>query len=110
MSDYVQLSLWEPYDPQVNDYVIWDRGQYGKDEGWVYFKGDPPVHKRGFPDKPRYITIETSVKPRSDAECEGSLHKYIHTLLLCHHYYWHQLKYVKSRKSSKPNHYSECED
>ncbi len=40
MPDYVQLPLWEPYDPQVNDYVIWDRGEYGKDEGWVYFKGD----------------------------------------------------------------------
>ena len=37
MPDYVQLPLWEPYDPQVNDYVIWDRGEYGKDEGGVYF-------------------------------------------------------------------------
>ena len=37
MPDYVQLPLWKPYDPQVNDYVIWDRGEYGKDEGWVYF-------------------------------------------------------------------------
>ena len=61
MPDYVQLPLWKPYDPQVNDYVIWDRGEYGRDEGWVYFKGDVPVHKRGFPDRPRYITIETNV-------------------------------------------------
>ena len=45
MPDYVQLSLWKPYDPQVNDYVIWDKGKYGRDEGWVYFKGDIPVHK-----------------------------------------------------------------
>ena len=29
------------YEPNVDDYVIWDRGEYGKDEGWVYFKGDP---------------------------------------------------------------------
>ena len=28
------------YEPEVDDYVIWDRGEYGKDEGWVYFKGD----------------------------------------------------------------------
>ena len=31
----------EPYEPEVNDYVIWDKGEYGKEEGWVYFKGDP---------------------------------------------------------------------
>ena len=35
MPDYVQLPLWKPYDPQVNDYVIWDKGKYGRDEGWV---------------------------------------------------------------------------
>ncbi len=28
------------YEPEVDDYVIWDRGEYGIDEGWVYFKGD----------------------------------------------------------------------
>ena len=88
----------DPYVPKVNDYVIWDRGEYGKDKGWVYFYSDD------------YISIENSIKPRPDAECEGSLHKYIHTLLLCHHYYWHQLEYVKSRKSMHPQHYSECED
>ena len=27
----------QPYVPKVNDYVIWDRGEYGRDEGWVYF-------------------------------------------------------------------------
>ena len=26
-----------PNDPKVNDYVIWDKGEYGSDEGWVYF-------------------------------------------------------------------------
>ena len=29
------------YEPEVDDYVIWDRGEYGIDEGWVYFMGDP---------------------------------------------------------------------
>ena len=48
----------EPYIPKVNDYVIWDKGKYGKDEGWVYFFSE------------EYITIETGVKPRPDAECE----------------------------------------
>ena len=86
------------YEPQVDDYVIWDKGKYGKEEGWVYFFSE------------EYITIETAVRPRPDAECEGSLHKYIHTLLLCHSQFWKQLKYVKSRNSAHPQHYSECED
>ena len=88
----------EPYIPKVNDYVIWDRGQYGRDEGWVYFFCE------------EYITIETGVKPRPDAECEGSKHQFIHTLLLCHAQYWKDLQYVKSRKSAHPQHYSECDN
>ena len=88
----------EPYIPKVNDYVIWDRGQYGRDEGWVYFFCE------------EYITIETGVKPRPDAECEGSRHQMIHTLLLCHAPFWKDLQYVKSRKSPHPQHYSECDD
>ncbi len=88
----------EPYIPKVNDYVIWDKGEYGKDEGWVYFFSE------------EYITIETAVKPRPDAECEGSRHQFIHTLLLCHAEFWNQLEYVKSRKSAHPQHYSECDN
>ena len=88
----------EPYIPKVNDYVIWDKGEYGKEEGWVYFFSE------------EYITIETDVRPRPDAECEGSRHKFIHTLLLCHSPFWKDLQYVKSRKSAHPQHYSECED
>ena len=71
----------EPYIPKVNDYVIWDKGKYGKDEGWVYFFSE------------EYITIETAVKPRPDAECEGSRHKFIHTLLLCHEQFWNEFEY-----------------
>ena len=89
----------EPYVPKVNDYVIWDKGEYGSDEGWVYFKDA------------EYITIETGVKPKpNDDYTKNDKHQYIHTLLLCHHHYWDQLKYVKSRKSQRPKHYSECED
>ena len=88
----------EPYVPKVNDYVIWDKGKYGKDEGWVYFFSE------------EYITIETDVRPRPDAECEGSRHKFIHTLLLCHAQSWNELEYVKSRKSAHPQHYSECDN
>jgi len=113
MPDYVQLSLWEFYDPQVNDYVIWERnGQ--RDEGWVYFKGDVPEHKKGFPANPRYLTIETAVKPKPKCKYtngKGMEHKMIHTLLLCYEKDWWQLEYVKSRKSEEQiEHYSQCDD
>ena len=88
----------ESYIPKVNDYVIWDKGEYGRDEGWVYFFSE------------EYITIETAIKPRPDAECEGSRHHFIHTLLLCHAEFWKDLQYVKSRKSANPQHYSECDN
>ncbi len=48
------------YQPQVNDYVIWETTTDGKnDEGWVYFDtGEMPPD---FNNKQhsRYITIET---------------------------------------------------
>ena len=54
----------EPYVPKVNDYVIWDRGEYGRDEGWVYFYSE------------EYITIETGIKPKpKDDYCKNPLHK-----------------------------------
>ena len=89
----------ESYIPKVNDYVIWDKGEYGIDEGWVYFYDD------------EYITIETHVKPKPpDQYTQNERHKYIHTLLLCHAPFWKDLQYVKSRKSPHPQHYSECDD
>ena len=87
------------YKPKVNDYVIWDKGEYGKDEGWVYFYDDA------------YITIETAIRPKpKDQYTKNEKHKYIHTLLLCHNEYWDELEYVKSRKHAEPQHYSECDD
>ena len=89
----------EPYVPKVNDYVIWDKGEYGKDEGWVYFFSE------------EYITIETAVRPKPlDQYTKHDRHRYIHTLLLCHAPCWKDLQYVKSRKSPHPQHYSECDD
>ena len=32
------------YEPEVDDYVIWDQGVNGIDEGWVYFKCDTESH------------------------------------------------------------------
>ena len=92
----------EPYVPKVNDYVIWDKGEYGKDEGWVYFVDDA------------YITIETGVrpKPKEILDCKSSnRHKMIHTLLLCHAQFWNQLQYVKARTPHEQiEHYSQCDD
>ena len=85
MPKYVQLPLWEPYDPQVNDYVVWDKGVEDCNQGWVYFKSD------------EYITIETGIKPKPPCQLAQSRHKFIHTLLVCQKYYWHELKYVKTR-------------
>ena len=86
MDEYEQLTLWEEYDPQVDDYVIWDKGVDDCNEGWVYFKSD------------EYITIETGINPKPPCELAHSKHRYIHTLLLCQRYNWHKLEYVKSRK------------
>ena len=87
MDEYEQLTLWEEYEPQVDDYVIWDKiGTERNDEGWVYFKCED------------YITIETGIKPKPPCQLAQSKHRYIHTLLVCQCDYWHQLKFVKSRE------------
>ena len=86
MDEYIQLKLWEDYEPQVDDYVIWDKGREDNNQGWVYFKDEA------------YITIETGIKPKPPCQLAQSRHKYIHTLLVCQKYYWHELKYVKSRE------------
>tara|TARA_B100000131_G_scaffold254014_1_gene248204 strand:+ start:506 stop:790 length:285 start_codon:yes stop_codon:yes gene_type:complete len=92
----------EPYIPKVNDYVIWDKGEYGRDEGWVYFYSE------------EYITIETGVRPKppEQIDCRSTnKHKMIHTLLLCHAAHWNELQYVKSRTPyDQIEHYSQCDD
>ena len=102
----------EPYEPEVNDYVIWDKGQYGIDEGWVYFKCPPMEENKGFRTNPRYITIETGVKPKPKDQYEKNpRHKMIHTLLLCYEDDWKNLKYVRSRTPHEQiEHYSQCDD
>lgn len=71
------------YYPKVNDYVKW------KDlEGWVYFTSE------------EYITIEIAVKPMCDTEVSDSCgHKMHHCLVLCYHWNWNELIYVRSRSS-----------
>jgi len=89
------------YDPQVDDYVIWNRPNGDIDEGWIYFKGDKIPKKRGFNESPQYLTIEVAV--RNKPECMYSSgqpmrHKKIHTLLLCYAQHWNELEYVKNRR------------
>ena len=67
------------YTPQVDDYVKW-RGT----EGWVYF-----IDKE-------YLTIEVGVKPKEDNLVP--MHKKHHILIVCHHWDWHELEYVKNRR------------
>ena len=105
----------EQYEPEVDDYVIWDRGEYGKDEGWVYFKGDEVDNetriKHGWNPVARYITIETGVRPKPEHQLEdSSMHKHVHTLLLCYDSSWHQLKFIKKRESPIVQHYAHYDD
>ena len=104
----------DSYEPEVGDYVIWETTSIGKyDEGWVYFKCPELEENINKQRQPRYITIETSIKPRPICETQEKLqpkvrsprHKYIHTLLLCYEKDWHQLKYIKSRPNCKSNDY-----
>ena len=88
------------YDPQVNDYVIWktEVGQVHK--GWIYFKGEPPVHKRGWKKQVNYVTIELGVKRKPECQYEkNNPHKNVHILLCCYEHQWPELRYVKRRKS-----------
>ena len=76
------------YSPQVDDYVKWTTTLGNVHEGWVYFA-----------DR-EYITIELSVKDKSEQSYKDSpIHRKIHSLLLCQHYYWDQLEYIKNRRN-----------
>ena len=105
------------YEPEVDDYVIWERPNGDIDEGWVYFKGDPVDNeqraKNGWNPLSQYITIETSVKPKQDciySSGKPMRHKMIHVLLLCNDMYWHELRFVKRRNSKECQHYSQYDD
>ena len=73
------------YLPKVNDYVKWTDSLGKVTEGWVYFICND------------YFTIEISVKDKSDDLV--SIHKKVHTLVLCHRWYWDEVKYIKTRET-----------
>ena len=94
------------YEPNVNDYVIWDQGEYGKVEGWVYFKGDPVDNekriKEGWKPLTRYITIEIGVRDKHHCVYTSGkrmIHKKHHILLLCNDNEWKDLHFVTKRES-----------
>jgi len=98
------------YDPQVDDYVIWNRPNGDIEEGWVYFKGDPIDNEKrvkdGWNSVSRYITIETNVRDKPNCMYSSGQpirHKKIHTLLLCNDNCWHELEYVKNRRGENDN-------
>ena len=101
------------YEPQVDDYVIWNRPNGDIEEGWVYFKGDKIPKKRGFNETPRYITIEVHVRDKPNCMYSSGKdmeHKKIHCLLLCYDIHWNQLEYVKHRRTRAIQHYSQYDD
>ena len=102
------------YDPEVNDYVIWERPNTDIiDEGWVYFKGDKLEDKKGFKPHTRYLTIEVAIREKPVCKTSDKFkqkhntlkHKYIHTLLLCYEQDWIDLKYVHSRQNAHSTEY-----
>ena len=105
------------YEPEVDDYVIWNRPNGDIEEGWVYFKGDPVDNEKrikdGWNSVSRYITIETNVRDKPNCMYSSGhpmRHKKIHTLLLCVEECWHELKYVKHRRTREILHYSQYDD
>ena len=79
-----------PYTPKVDDYVKWNRSTGQVDEGWIYFVDDD------------YITIETGVRDKPNCQyTQIERHKKIHTLIVCHNWYWHQLEYLKTRRPNE---------
>ena len=108
------MSDESPYEPEVNDYVIWERESWSGtfiDEGWVYFKAPKFEPKKGFSTPARYITIETGVRDKHTEQLDGcSLHKKVHTLLLCYEHQWGELRFVKRRESPTIQHYSQYDE
>ena len=88
------------YIPQVDDYVRWTTDLGMVHEGWVYFKCHPTPKKKGFPQTEHYITIELGVKDMPPEQQRTSLHKKNHVLMLCYHFNWHELEYIKNRRDN----------
>jgi len=77
------------YEPQVNDYVKWEKSS-GSLEGWVYYRDAYD----------EYITIELGTKPKPHCTVtRNHIHCKYHILLLCYQHQWNELEYIKKRES-----------
>ena len=74
-----------PYIPKLHDYVKYHAHNMIH-EGWVYYKGD------------EHISIELGVTDKPECDITTHKHKKNHILLVCPHWDWHKLEYVKSRR------------
>ena len=82
------MDLNNSYLPKLDDYVRWVDSLGRVTEGWVYFASE------------YYITIEVSVKDKPRCEyTRNEKHKKHNCLVLCFPENYHELEYVKSRKS-----------
>ena len=72
-----------------------DRFPWQVTEGWVYFVCSD------------YFTIEIGVKDKPDDLVD--IHKKVHTLVLCQHWYWDNVEYIKTRESSHCSEYKSQE-
>ena len=69
------------YEPTINDRVKWR-----EHEGWVYSITDQD------------FTLEVATKPKEDNLVP--MHKNHHILIVCHHWDWHELEYIKNRRGN----------
>ena len=76
--------MTDTYTPQLDDYVKWRNI-----EGWVYFVDN------------EYITIEVGTKDKTDDLVP--MHKKHHILIVCHHWCWNEVKYIKNRRNEGKN-------
>ena len=92
------------YNPQIDDYVVWENDIGHRHEGWVYFKTEKTPPKKGWRTPCEYITIEINTKLKKECKYEkNNPHKKIHTLLLCYETHWHELQLIKRRKNRFDN-------
>ena len=106
--------MQENYQPEVNDYCVLINNEGEEtDKGWIYFICPEMPTDFNNNRHSRYLTLETSIKPKpvceTEAQLEGKIkknrHKFIHTLLLVYESNWCNLKYIHSRPACKSKSY-----
>ena len=78
------------YEPRLNDYVSWRNV-----EGWVYYVDET------------HLTIEISVKPKSDDLVP--MHRKHHCLVVVQNFQYDELVYVNSRRHSNASNLDDME-